>query len=125
MDSYNFHKVRSECRNGTPLPEGINLVVEDRAKKIFNSEKLDKAIKEIREKKLFGILYFLVNNFPVAEFEFEFGMCPKFKLIGEVGMTYADFISAIPEKTELCIFKRSVHNERLSMQKQFTKEVVR
>jgi hypothetical protein len=110
MYKYNMHSVMAEYKH-KPLPEDINIFVENSCSKVFSNPKLNAMLKEARIKKLFGKGYYIINNFPVVEFDFHFGMCIRFELMGETGISFKDFMAQIKNPVEMCIFKRSVRNE--------------
>lgn len=111
---YNFHELRRECRD-KPLPDDVNKLVEERSLKVFGDVALVEMLKQIRIKKNFGTAFYLINGFPVAEYEFQFGICPRFELIGEIGVSFKEFIGGMPNPVRSLVFKRSVHNEAIDM----------
>lgn len=111
---YNFHELKREYHN-KPLPDDVNKLVEERSKKVFGDIRLDAMLIDVRIKKLYGTGYYIVNGFPVAEFEFHFGICPKFQLIGEVGVSFQEFLNRLANPVSVCVFKRSVHNEGVDL----------
>lgn len=77
VQKYNFHIVRKQAQ----LPEDVNIIVEDIAKK-YGSEKLLKEMQRVRTRKLFGeLLYYTPNwNIVLAKFEYADGICKRYIL---------------------------------------------
>lgn len=99
MPKYRFHELR---RSNESLPEDVNAPVEQVAAR-FNDVRLIEKLQVIREKKLYGTAA-KVDKYGrvLAEFDFQHGMCPRFKLV---------------EYEETTIFERSIHNDNLDMRK--------
>lgn len=101
MPKYRFHELR---RAKEPLPEDVNEPVEQVAER-FSDGQLLEALVTIRAKKLYGTAYKVDNQGRVlAEFDYQHGMCPRFKLVEYHGDTVA--------------FMRSIHNDNLDMRKE-------
>lgn len=100
MAKYLFHELRTHKGD---LPLDVNGPAEACALR-FSDQDLTKMLSGIREKKLYGTaMHTDPNGRIVAEFDYQHGMCPRFKLVEYHG--------------ERSAFVRSIHNDNLSMRK--------
>ncbi len=108
MAKYRFHELKKQCPqwhnpetpDPHPLPDDVNAPVEAVAKRVGET-RLCNQLVNIRTKKLYGtVVQYDAQHRPVAEFDFQHGMCPRFKLV---------------QYDERTVFARSIHNDYLDM----------
>lgn len=112
---------------GKTLPVDINADVEAACAN-FKSERLNKLLRTIREKFLFGDVYYYLSgmNEPLARVNFQYGICLRYVLISEDGMSLSEVKKNLTkwngrgekvEPEETILFSRSIYNRSVSKYK--------